>query len=88
MWMCVTMGVCNYGSSGLFCILTLRSRKQSLSFSFGLGQFPGPQQNLSKVFLRHVFVGRIHVLTLKERTEKREINKYLIRIIALRESQQ
>lgn len=49
-------------------MLTLGSREWRPAFGFSLGQLSRPQQDLCEALRTHVSVGRIHVLTLEDRT--------------------
>lgn len=64
-------------------VLTLGSRKQGFTLSFCLSQFSRPQQNLSKVFLGHVSVGWINILTLKKKNNSEQSDE--VHIIIKRE---
>lgn len=50
--------------------LTLRSWERCSSFSLGLSQLAGSQQNFGKGLLRHLRSARVHILALQVRAQR------------------
>lgn len=64
-------------------MLTLSRRKWRLAFGFRLSQLSCPQQNLCEAFWGHVSVGRVHVLTLKDKMKRRKSDEHNICICSV-----